>query len=204
MAATLGKRARTPRGKHTSDQVPEGQREGGAGEHDLQPDQPVAAAVQLDVDVLLRVLDVLACSASGLGSCSWRQRITAEPLNWLVRHGNQQHFRPPEAIATVTVRLTVSQWSSEQGGRKRASLETGRGSCSCLSPLWGLSNSRCAPTASSLSNVLSICTKYDSSRFSTASSAAASASSLASIAAPPPSAGHEIHMASNISRRRLS
>ena len=60
--------------------------------------------------------------------------------------------------------------------------------------MWRGYNAGRAPMASSLSKVLSISTKYDSSRFSTASSAAASASSLASMAASPSSAHRDKHM----------
>jgi len=49
------------------DQREHGHAERGGRDDDLQADEPVAAAVQLDVDVLLRVLDVLA----------WRPRARA-------------------------------------------------------------------------------------------------------------------------------
>lgn len=45
----------------TCDEVPQRKRECAGGEDDLQPDQAVSARVQLNVDVLLRVLDVFPC-----------------------------------------------------------------------------------------------------------------------------------------------
>ena len=54
-------------GVRTSDEVPEGQREGASREHNLQADELVAARVQLDIDELLRVLNVFPCIAYRTG-----------------------------------------------------------------------------------------------------------------------------------------
>jgi hypothetical protein len=53
----------TTAGVHTRHKAPHRQREGAGGEDDLQADETVAARVQVDGAVLLRVLDVLACMA---------------------------------------------------------------------------------------------------------------------------------------------
>ncbi len=50
----------------TANEGEDGEGEGACGEHHLQLDEPVAAAVQLYVDVLLRVLHVLACKANDI------------------------------------------------------------------------------------------------------------------------------------------
>lgn len=48
----------------TADEGEDSEGEGAGGENDLQADEAVAAAVQLDVDVLLRVLYVLPCTTA--------------------------------------------------------------------------------------------------------------------------------------------
>ena len=49
------------KGAPTCHQGEDGDAKGAGGEHDLQPDEAVAAAVQLYVDILLCVLYKLAC-----------------------------------------------------------------------------------------------------------------------------------------------